>query len=108
MLDEELIARFIGKGFTVQYVADYFDVHIDTLYARYSDALRKGRSFREGCLQAKQFHKAMKGDTTLLIWLGKQWLGQRDKIEMSDPNEANFGIGDSPKPQINNSPELIQ
>jgi len=28
-----------------------------------------------------QFKKAMDGNVTMLIWLGKQWLGQRDKVE---------------------------
>jgi len=90
VLDAELIARFIGKGFTIQYVADYFGVGETTLRDNYSDALRKGRVFRDGCLQAKQFHKAMKGDTTLLIWLGKQWLGQSDKVVAAVPNELSL------------------
>jgi hypothetical protein len=100
ILDEELIARFIGKGFTVEYVADYMGVSASTLYDNYSDALRKGRVFRNGCLQAKQLNKAMKGDTTLLIWLGKQWLGQTDKTTVQTSG-ATFGIGDSPKPGDN-------
>jgi hypothetical protein len=85
MLDPEKIAQFIGKGFTVEWVADYFAVHRDTLYANYSDALRKGRVFRNGCLQAKQFHTAMvKNNVTMQIWLGKLWLGQRDKPETAE------------------------
>lgn len=82
ILDEQKISQFIGKGFTVEWVADFMGVHVDTLYANYSDALRKGRVFREGCLQAKQYKSAMTGNVTLQIWLGKQWLGQADKTEV--------------------------
>ncbi len=31
-------------------------------------------------LRRAQFDLAMKGHATMLIWLGKQWLGQEDKI----------------------------
>lgn len=81
ILDEEQISRFIGKGFTVEYVADYFHCSVQTLYANYSEALRKGYVFRKGCLQAKQLHTAMAGNVTMQIWLGKQWLEQKDKVD---------------------------
>lgn len=106
-LDEEAIARMIGKGFTVEYVADYFGVSATTMYAKYSEALRKGYVFREGCLQAKQFHDAMRGNVTLQIWLGKQWLKQSDKVEHKHTGES-FGLGDNPKPTINNAERFIQ
>ena len=32
-------------------------------------------------LRRKQFDQAMSGNSTMLIWLGKQWLGQADKTE---------------------------
>ena len=32
-------------------------------------------------LRRKQYQAAMDGNITMLIWLGKQWLGQRDKTE---------------------------
>ena len=65
-LDAEQIVRFIGKGY-------------------YSEAIKKGRVFREGCLQAKQFHTAMvRNNVTMQIWLGKQWLKQTDKVAVED------------------------
>jgi hypothetical protein len=32
-------------------------------------------------LRRKQFDQAMSGNSTMLIWLGKQWLNQSDKNE---------------------------
>lgn len=32
-------------------------------------------------LRRKQWESAMAGNTAMQIWLGKQWLGQRDKVE---------------------------
>ncbi len=104
ILDEKKIAELIGKAFTVEFVANFMGVHADTLYANYSDALRKGKCFRNGCLQAKQYKEAMsKGNITMLIWLGKQWLGQKDKTEIvteeRKPLESGtnfFGVKDAP------------
>lgn len=78
LLDGQKIAELIGKGYTVEWVAEYFCVAPSTLYLNYSDCLRKGYAFREGCLQAKQLENALNGNPTMQIWLGKQWLGQRD------------------------------
>jgi len=32
-------------------------------------------------LRRKQYSTAMEGNPTMLVWLGKNWLGQTDKIE---------------------------
>lgn len=85
VLDEEKICNFIAKGFTVKFVAAFFDVSEMTLYANYSEALRKGYAFREGCLQNKQFESALNGNPTMQIWLGKQWLHQRDQVAEKPP-----------------------
>lgn len=37
-------------------------------------------------LRTKQFDMAIKGDKTMLVWLGKQYLQQRDKQEHSGPD----------------------
>ena len=39
-------------------------------------------------LRKKQWEKAMAGDTKMLIFLGKQYLGQQDS-----PNENDFELG---------------
>lgn len=56
----------------------------DTLTRRFADPLKRGRDSAKASLRAKQFQLAMKGNVTLLIWLGKQYLGQRDKADVAD------------------------
>ena len=34
-------------------------------------------------LRRKQYTQAMEGNTTMLVWLGKNWLGQTDKQEVT-------------------------
>jgi hypothetical protein len=49
-------------------------------------AIEKGRDGGKMSLRRKQFEQAMAGNTTMLIWLGKQRLGQTDlrRVEMDD------------------------
>ena len=43
-------------------------------------------------LRQKQFDEAMNGNTTLLIWLGKNMLGQTDKSEINQTSEIKITI----------------
>lgn len=49
-------------------------------------AREKGRQAGNMSLRRKQFEQAMGGNTTMLIWLGKQRLGQRDvrRVEVDE------------------------
>jgi len=54
-------------------------------------------------LRRKQFDHAMSGNATMLIWLGKQWLGQVDKQESdtsgenAQPLTINFEVSEAVK-----------
>jgi hypothetical protein len=49
--------------------------------------LEKGRAKGSASLRRLQWERAQAGDKTMLIWLGKQYLGQKDKNEV-DTNQA--------------------
>lgn len=48
------------------------------------EAIDQGREIARGNIRRLQFQKAMKGDSTMLIWIGKQELDQKDKTELSN------------------------
>lgn len=85
----------------------------DTLNARckekygmtFSEASKKFSADGKMSIRRKQFEIAMKGDTRMLIWLGKQCLDQKDKSEFS-------GVGGAPLVppviQFNSSKESIE
>lgn len=52
----------------------------------FSSRIEKGRERGKESLRRKQYKLAQKGHPTMLIWLGKQVLGQRDKHEHSGPD----------------------
>lgn len=70
-------------GCTNEEIAVILDCHKDTLTNRFSDALRKGRERMKMSLRRMQYKAACAGDRTILIWMGKQYLGQRDKQDVT-------------------------
>jgi len=57
----------------------------------FSEVYKKESEAGKMSLRRMQWEAAEKGNTTMLVWLGKQYLGQKDKQELS---------GDSDKPLI--------
>ncbi len=84
-VDDLMIGGCIGTE-----IAGYFGIHPDTFYRNvekekgigFAAYLQEKRSKGDGLLRAHQYAKAMgltdKGDNTLLIWLGKCRLKQRE------------------------------
>ena len=67
-------------------MAGVLGCHVDTITERkkeeaFSGALEKGRASGKASLRRLQWNTAKGGSTGMQIWLGKQWLGQRDKLE---------------------------
>ena len=76
---------------TGEEIANILDVHYDTLEARIketygigtSDFLKKYQSAGKASLRRTQYKAALEDkNITMLIWLGKQHLGQTDKNEL--------------------------
>lgn len=47
----------------------------------YAEVWERGWAKGNISLRRQQFQRAEAGDKTMLIWLGKQWLGQRDAAQ---------------------------
>lgn len=59
-------------------IADWFGVDQNTLRYNFSVELIKGRETLKQSLRRKQIEVAMSGNAVMLIWLGKNLLGQTD------------------------------
>jgi hypothetical protein len=74
---------------TLKEIAAWFKVSEDTIERRvkekhnksFAEHLDQRRCPGKTSLRRKQFQVAMSGNVSMLIWLGKQWLGQSDKME---------------------------
>jgi hypothetical protein len=59
-------------------MSDFFGVPANTLKYNFSDLVAKGRSETKQALRRAQIKLALGGNATMLIWLGKNILGQQE------------------------------
>jgi len=67
-----------------------------TLTRRFAQEIKDGREEGKTSLKRKQYEVAMNGNVGMLIWLGKQHLGQADKLDTTNTNvnaTVDFKIG---------------
>lgn len=83
-IDEEQVYSLALRAWTNKEIAYRFGVNEDTLIRRFSETLKEARANRDGSLREKQYEVAMAGNTTMLIWLGKQMLFQKELLEVKD------------------------
>jgi hypothetical protein len=78
-IDPEQVKLLAGIGCPVDEMALVLGCSKRTLERRYAALIETGRADIRKSLRRKQVEMALKGDRTMLIWLGKQLLGQRDE-----------------------------
>lgn len=94
---------------TLDEVAAFFDVGTTTIDERLAEDLTyefqgKQLTFRQifeygrgkglASLRRRQMDKALEGNPTMLIWLGKQLLSQRDNLELTGHNAGPIATTD--------------
>lgn len=77
-IDEELVYQLALIHCSVKEIATIVDCHPDTIRNRFSAIMEKGKAEGKKSLRRKQFEVALSGNTSMLIWLGKNILGQSD------------------------------
>jgi hypothetical protein len=78
-IDEDTVEKLASIHCTMQEIASVVGCSVDTLENRFSEIIKQGRDRGKASLRRMQYEAAKKGNATLLIWLGKQILGQKDK-----------------------------
>lgn len=68
-------------------IADWFGIDSNTLRYNFSADLIKGRAALNISLRRAQINTALSGNPTMLVWLGKQYLGQSDTPMAGDDNQ---------------------
>ena len=85
----DLVRRSAAIGCTVNEIASVLGIARSTMYNHMEsdpgiqEAIDAGRDSGCSTLRRLQWQGAEAGNATMLIWLGKQMLGQKDKTEFS-------------------------
>ena len=87
-----------GIGCTKTEICAVFDCDEKTLTAwckrtykmGFSEAYKTRRDKGNASLRRLQFKEAEKGNVTMLIWLGKQWLNQTERPSVADAQEPDI------------------
>ena len=103
-IDWEQLFKLMALHCTEEEICGIIDVSDTTLVQRikekydmtFQDLFKLKSANGKLSLRRKQYSVAMAGDKALLIWLGKQWLKQTEKNELStgddSPIQVNYNI----------------
>lgn len=83
-IDPELVEKLALIHCSVKEIATICNCHPDTIRKNFSDIIEKGKADGKMSLRRKQFEVALSGNTSMLIWLGKNILGQTDQPVSED------------------------
>ena len=92
-IQTDKVEKLASFGCTNTEIASFFGCSTDLIDKSYSEFLTKGRDKGKIRLRQMQWKAAEGGNVTMLIFLGKQILGQTDKteVEFTKPiDEINF------------------
>lgn len=82
VLDHKVVEGMAFGGASDIAIAMYLGISVDTLNRRAQETLDKGRETAKVRILQKQMELAMKGNPTMLIWLGKVRCGQTEKQQV--------------------------
>jgi len=80
---------------TIEKRAASSDLHdFDGVKLTFREIMERGYSKGRVSLRRRQMEAADAGNATMLIWLGKQVLGQKDRLEHSTPPGEHLAMGE--------------
>ena len=85
-IDKDKVEQLASFGCTNTEIASFFGCSENTIRRNYGENLTKGRDKGKIRLRQMQWKAADKGNVAMLIWLGKQVLGQAEKQEVKWEN----------------------
>nr|DAG29276.1 MAG TPA: DNA-packaging protein small subunit [Caudoviricetes sp.] len=94
-IDQKQFENLCGLQCTLEEICGWFGVTDKTLdswckrtyHASFSEVFRQKRGLGKISLRRSQWRLAEKS-ATMAIWLGKQYLGQRDQVDVNMPGNA--------------------
>lgn len=82
-IDVEKLKEFLAVNMPIKRIGHYFNCTPETLYNKFGDMIIESNVNFEKEIRIAQLKAANQLNPTMLIWLGKQYLGQRDLSEVA-------------------------
>lgn len=86
VIDPKEVEKLASIGMKNSEIADWLDIDDSTLNYNFKQNLTKGRLQLNQSLRQAQIRLALSGNATMLIWLGKNILGQSENPTDSEAN----------------------
>lgn len=86
-IDPRQIWRLACLQCTLREISDVVGVAPSTISKNFGELIEKGQSEGRKSLRRAQFEKALNGSDRMLVWLGKQYLGQKDINDAGEDNK---------------------
>lgn len=83
-LDPAGVEKLAAIGCTDAEIAEFYSCSQGHVRGRYRESLDAGRAKLKQSIRRAQLKAMRQGNITMMIWLGKQCLGQTDKQEISE------------------------
>jgi len=87
---EKQVEKLASYGLTNKEIAEALGFDDSTLKRKFENFLVKGRANLKQRLKKKQIQVAMSGNVSMLIWLGKQYLDQSEKVVETGDYQINI------------------
>lgn len=81
------VYKLAAIGSTNTEIARWFGIEEQTLRYNFSEILQKGREDVKQSLRMAQLKLALSGNAVMLIWLGKNLLGQSDQVQNTEDTQ---------------------
>lgn len=93
-IDPNAVKALAQRGAKTSEIADVIGCSPDTLERRFAAEMVKGRADLRMSLREWQIQAAKNGNVAMLIWLGKQYLDQKDvaRNELANGDESGFRV----------------
>lgn len=104
VIDYSTVAKLAAMQCTQDEISSFLGCSTETLQRdkEFCAVYKKGMDGGKASLRRRQWEAVEKGNTTMLIWLGKQYLGQREPQHMqpvTDERET-FNVEVTVRPKV--------
>ena len=82
-INDRQVLELAKIGCTMAEISAVVGTSVDTLERRFADIIKAGREMSKSRLRKAQWKLALSGNTSMLIFLGKIYLDQRNEISFA-------------------------